>query len=142
MQAQAPCGGWDPAGAEVIGWSMDGRATQAASARGGRPCSVVWWVFKGMGGSRLASWRVGPVEGSGGWGREQLGGVLVETGMVGGVSIVIWKMASWNFMMPCQWGALVVHRLLRQGRIGSWEGSAVVDRLARGRGSLKKEPGG
>jgi len=99
-QAQAPGGGRDPAGVEVVGRSVDGRATQAASARGGRPCSVVWWVFKGMGGSRLASWRVGPVEGSGGRGWEQLGGVLVEASTVGGASIVVWKTASWNFTMP------------------------------------------
>jgi len=141
-QAQAPGGGRDPAGVEVVGWSMDGRAMQAMLARGGRPCSVVWWVFKGMGGSQMASWRVGPVEGSGGRGWEQLGGLPVETGTVRGMSVGIWKTAGWDFTMLHQWGALAVHRPLRQGWIGSWEGLAMVNQLARDQGSLKREPGG
>jgi len=83
--------------AEVVGQSVDGRATQATLTRGGGPCSVVWWVFEGMGGSRVTSWRVGLVEGSRGRGQEWLGRVLVETGMVGAVSVVFWQTAGWNF---------------------------------------------
>jgi len=45
---------------------------------------VVWWVFRGMGGSRVTSWWVGPVEGAGGRGWEQTGGVPVENGAVRG----------------------------------------------------------
>jgi len=75
---------------------MDGRAAHAALVRGGGPCSVVWWVFDRMGGSRVTSWRVGVVEGSRGRGRERLGRVLVETRTVGATSVVFWQMAGWN----------------------------------------------
>jgi len=90
MWAQALGGGWDPAGAEVVDWSMDSSAAQAMVASGGGPCSVVWWVFRGMGGSRVASWRVGPVEVAGGRGWKRPGGEPVETGAVVGASVGFW----------------------------------------------------
>jgi len=81
-----PGSGWGvvSAGAEVIGRSLDGSATQAMLASGEGPCSVVWWVFWGVGGSQVTNWRVGLVEGTGiqGW---EWPGVLVETGVVGHV---------------------------------------------------------
>jgi len=94
-----PGAGWgrNPMGAEAVGQSMDGRAAPAASARGGGLCSVVWWVFEGMGGSRVTSWRVGSVEGTRGRGRERLERVPVETGMVRGASVIFWKTAGRNF---------------------------------------------
>jgi len=94
-----PGAGWgrNPMGVEAVGQSVDGRAVQAVLARGGGSCSVVWWVFEGMGGSRVTSWRVGLVEGIRGRGREQLERVPVETRTVRGMSVVFWKMAGWNF---------------------------------------------
>jgi len=83
MWTQAPGGGWYPAGVEVVGRSLDGSAVQAALASGEGPCSVVWWVFWGVGGSWVTNWRVGLVERTGRWGREWPGGVPVETSTVG-----------------------------------------------------------
>ncbi len=113
-------------GAEAVGGSVDGRAAPAASARGGGLCSVLRWVFKGMGGSRVTRWRVGSVERTRGWGRERLGRVPVGTGTGRGTSVtVFWKTAGRNF--DC---AALVRRLWwcvglpRSGWVGHREGSA------------------
>jgi len=50
---------------------------------------VVWWAFYGKGKSRVTSLGVGSVEGSRGRGRELPGRVPVQTGTVGGTSVVI-----------------------------------------------------
>ncbi len=90
MWAQTLGGRWGPAGAEAIDRSMGGSAAQAAAASVGGPCSVVWWVFLGMGGCWVASWWVGLVEVAGGQGWKRPGGGPVGTGAVRGVSVGFW----------------------------------------------------
>jgi len=66
---------------------------------------VVCWAFFGEGKSRVTSLGVGSVEGSRGRGRELPGRVPVQTGMVGGASIVVWKTLGWNCRaVPQRWG--------------------------------------